>query len=101
MNAVNGRRGMTLAAGVGLLAVVFAPAAGADPTSPSYAQGEQALDEQVQQYQVQLNPGTDLIQYCQQLLMGNLKSGKIARVESGPDFLAGCQDEARAVIASQ
>lgn len=100
MNAVDGHRGMTLAAVVGL-AVVLAPAAGADPTSESYAQGQQALDEQVQQYHVQLNPGTDLSQYCQQLLMGNLKSGKLARVDSGPDFLAGCQDEARAVLASQ
>jgi hypothetical protein len=32
--------------------------------------------------------------------MGDLKSGKIARVDSGPDFIAGCQDEGRALLAS-
>ncbi|AGZ51821.1 hypothetical protein PJK45_29095 [Mycobacterium kansasii] len=97
---VNCSRRVTLAAVVGAVAVVFAPAAVADPNSPSYSQGKQAIDEQVQQYHVQLNPGTDLNQYCQQVLMGDLKSGKIARVDSGPDFLAGCQDEGRALLTS-
>jgi hypothetical protein len=92
---------LALAAGIGAVAVVFAPAAAADPGSPSYLQGKQAIDEQVQQYHVHLNAGTDLNQYCQQVLMGDLKSGKIARVESGPDFVAGCQDEGRALPAAR
>lgn len=72
----------------------------ADPSSPSYGQGKQAIEEQVQQYHVQLNPSTDLGQYCQRVMMSDLKSGKIGRVDSPPDFIAGCQDEGRTLIAS-
>lgn len=93
-------RGLSVAAAVSAAAVVFAPAAAADPDSPSYGQGKQAIDEQVQQYHVQLSPGTDLNQYCQRVLNSDLKSGKIGRVDSGPDFIAGCQDEGRTLIAS-
>jgi hypothetical protein len=100
MNRVYCSRRLTPAAVMGAVALFLAPAAAADPGSPSYAQGKQAIDEQVQQYHVQLNPGTDLNQYCQQVLMGDLKGGKIARVDSGPDFIAGCQDEGRALLAS-
>jgi hypothetical protein len=100
MISVSCSRGLTLAAAIGAVAIVFAPTATADPGSPSYGQGKQAIDEQVQQYHVKLDPGTDLNQYCQQVLMGDLKSGKIARVDSGPDFIAGCQDEGRALLAS-
>jgi hypothetical protein len=89
-----------LAAVTGAVAVVFAPAAAADPSSPSYAQGQQAIEEQVQQFHVQLNLGTDLNQYCQQLLLGDLKRGRFARVDSGPDFVGGCQDEGRALLAA-
>ncbi|WP_144207204.1 hypothetical protein [Mycobacterium tilburgii] len=80
---------------------VFARAAAADPNSPSHGQGKQAIDEQVQQHHVRLDPATDLNEYCHQVLMGSLKSGKIARVDSGPDFIAGCQDEGRALLASR
>jgi hypothetical protein len=93
-------RGLALAALIGSAAVAFAPIGAADPGSPSYGQGKQAIDEQVQQYHVQLDPGTDLGQYCQRVLMSDLKSGKIARVDSSPDFIAGCQDEGRALLAS-
>jgi hypothetical protein len=48
---------------------------------------------------VDFNAGTDLNQYCQQVLLGDLKSGKIARVDSGPDFIDGCQDEGRVLLA--
>jgi hypothetical protein len=92
---------VALAAVFGAAMFFFAPDATADPGSPSYGQGKQAIDEQVQQHHVQLDPVTDLNQYCQQILMGDLKSGKIARVDSGPDFIAGCQDEGRALLASR
>ncbi|GKU35449.1 hypothetical protein [Mycobacterium montefiorense] len=101
MSSVSCNRGSTLVAAIGAVAFVFAPAAAADPGSPSYGQGKQAIDEQVQQYHVQLSPSTDLNQYCQKVLMSDLKSGKIARVDSGPDFIAGCQDEGRALLAPQ
>ena len=94
-------RGLTLAAVIGAASFVFAPAVGADPGLPSYDQGKQAIDEQIQQYHVQLNPSTDLNQYCQRVLASDLKSGKIARVDSPPDFIAGCQDEGRTLLASQ
>jgi hypothetical protein len=90
-----------LVAAMSAAVVVFCPAAAADPGSPSYQQGKQAIDEQIQQYRVQLNPSTDLNQYCQRVLASDLKSGKIARVDSSPDFIAGCQDEGRALTASQ
>lgn len=101
MTFVSTKRGVMLAAVVGAAAFLFAPAVSADPGSPSYGQGKQAIDEQVQQHHVQLDPATDLTQYCQQILMGDLKSGKIARVDSGPDFIAGCQDEGRSLLAAR
>lgn len=93
-------RGLTLAAVLGAAAVVFAPGAGADPGSPSYNQGKQAIDEQIQHYHVQLNADTDWNQYCQRVLQSDLKSGKIAQVDSAPDFIAGCTDEGRALVSS-
>jgi hypothetical protein len=93
--------GMRLVGSIGAAVVIFCPIASADPGSLSYQQGKQALDEQVNKYHVQLKPSTDLNGYCQVVLMNALKSGKISRVDSGPDFIAGCQDEARAAIASQ
>lgn len=98
---VNYRRGVGLAALMSAAAFVFTPAAAADPDSPSYGQGKQAIDEQVQQYHVQLSPTTDWAQYCQRVLNSDLKSGKISRVESPADFIAGCQDEGRTLIASR
>ncbi|BAX92033.1 hypothetical protein [Mycobacterium shigaense] len=89
-----------LAAGISAAVIAFCPTAAADPGSPSYQQGKQAIDEQIQQYHVQLNPGTDLGQYCQRVLQSDLKSGKIARVDSPPDFIAGCQDEGHALLGS-
>jgi hypothetical protein len=101
MTPMSSDRGLTLAAAFCAAVILSAPAAAADAGSPSYEQGKQAIDEQVQRYHVQLDSGTDLTQYCQQVLMGDLKSCKIARVDSGPDFVAGCQDEARALLASR
>lgn len=93
-------RGLTLAAVISAAAVVFAPAAGADPGSPSYNQGKQAIDDQVLNRHVQLPPGTDLYQYCDRLRANVLKTGMMARVDSPTDFIAGCQDEGNALIAS-
>jgi hypothetical protein len=92
--------GWTLAAVISAATVVFAPAAGADPGSPSYNQGKQAVDDQVLNRHVQLTPGTDLYQYCDRLRANVLKTGSMARVDSPPDFIAGCQDEGNALIAS-
>lgn len=93
-------RGLTLAAVISAAAVVFAPAAGADPGSPSYNQGKQAIDDQVLNRHVQWPPGTDLYQYCDHLRANALKTGMMARVDSPSDFIAGCQDEGNALIAS-
>lgn len=49
---------------------------------------------------VELNADTDWNQYCQGVLQSDLKCGKITQVDSGPDFIAGCQDEGRALTAS-
>ncbi|WP_231996896.1 hypothetical protein [Mycobacterium scrofulaceum] len=91
------RRGLGLAAFISAASLVFVPVAAADPDSPSYGQGKQAIDEQVQQYHVQLGPSTDWAQYCQRVLNSDLKSGKVSRVDSPADFIAGCQDEGRAL----
>lgn len=93
-------RGWIMAAVIGAAAVIFVPIGGADPGSPSYNQGKQAIDEQIQHYHVQLNADTDWNQYCQRVLQSDLKSGKIAQVDSAPDFIAGCTDEGRALVAS-
>jgi hypothetical protein len=93
-------RRLTLAAVICALSFAFAPVAAADPNSPSYLQGKQAIDEQIQHYHVQLSADTDWNEYCQKVLQSDLKSGKIAQVDSGPDFIAGCQDEGRALLAS-
>jgi hypothetical protein len=92
--------GVRLVAGIGAVTFVFAPAAGADPGSPSYGQGKQAIDDQVLNRHVQLSPSTDLSQYCESLLKNVLKSGLMPRVDSAPDFYAGCQDEGRVLITS-
>jgi hypothetical protein len=85
---------------IGAAVVVFCPSAAADPGSPSYQQGKQSIDDAVHQYHVQLTPGTDLHQYCETLLRSDLKGGQIARVDSPPDYVTGCQDEGRALLAS-
>jgi hypothetical protein len=46
-----------------------------------------------------LNVTTDWNRYCDQILEGNLKSGKVLQVDSPPDFIAGCTDEGRALLA--
>jgi hypothetical protein len=93
--------GLRLVAGVSAAVVVFCPAAAADPGSPSYQQGKQAIDDQVQQHHVQFPVSTDWQQYCQDELRNVLKSGKVPRVDSSSDFIAGCQDEGRALAVSQ
>ncbi|WP_082984613.1 MULTISPECIES: hypothetical protein [unclassified Mycobacterium] len=94
-------RGFALAAVINAAAFVFAPAAGADPGSPSYNQGKQAIDIQVNQHHVQFPPDTDWQAYCQKELGNVTKSGLMPRVDSPPDFIAGCQDEGRALLASR
>ena len=83
------------------VALVLAPAAAADPESPSNDQGRQAINEQVFHYHVQLKPSDDdFHDYCQQVLVGVLKTGKLSRVDSKADFIRGCQEEGRALLAS-
>jgi hypothetical protein len=93
-------RGARLAAAMSAAVVVCCPTAAADPGSPSYQQGKQAVDDQVQQHHVQFPAGTNWPEYCQEELRNVLKSGKVARVDSAPDFVAGCQDEGR-LVATQ
>jgi hypothetical protein len=92
--------GSRLVASIGAAIVLFCPSAAADPGSPSYQQGKQSIDDAVHQYNVQLTPSTDLHQYCETLLRSDLKSGQIARVDVPSDYVAGCQDEGRALLAS-
>lgn len=80
------------------VAVLCAPVAGADPGSPSYNLGKRAIDEQVRNH-VKFAPDTDWQQYCQGALSDFLRSGRVAQVNSPDDFIAGCQDEGRAVAA--
>ncbi|MEE6177888.1 hypothetical protein [Mycobacterium sp. 050134] len=93
-------RGFRPAAALCAAALALAPAAGADPNSPSYNQGKQAVDIQVYQHHVQFPPGTDWQAYCQKELGNVTKSGLMPRVDSPPDFVAGCQDEGRALTGS-
>jgi hypothetical protein len=93
--------GLRLVAGISAAVIAFCPTAAADPGSPSYQQGKQAIDDQVQQHHVQFPTGTNWQDYCQEELRNVLKSGKVARVDSPSDFVSGCQDEGRALVASQ
>lgn len=87
-----------LLAAFAALAVVVSPAAQADPGSPSYDQGKQAIDDAAHQGPLHV---TDLARYCNTLLGFELKSGNVARVDSPPDFIAGCQDEGQTLLPSQ
>lgn len=85
-----------------VIAAAFAVAspAAADPGSPSYNQGKQAIDDQVLNRHVPLIPADHLQGYCQALLGNVTKSGIMPHVDSAPDFYTGCQDEGRALLAS-
>lgn len=93
--------GLRLATVLSAVGVAFAPAVVADPGSPSYNQGKQAIDDQVNQHHVQFPASTNWQDYCQEELRNVLKSGKVSRVDSSSDFIAGCQDEGRALAAPQ
>ncbi len=82
-------------------ALVLAPVATADPECSSCEQGKEAIDDQVLRRHVQLTATDDLHQYCESLLRNVLKSGRVARVDSPPDFVASCEDEGRVLIAGQ
>jgi len=79
-------------------AVAIAPVATADPGSLSYNQGKQAIDDAASQGPLHVN---DLTRYCNTLLGFALKSGQLARVDSPPDFIAGCQDEGQKLLPPQ
>jgi uncharacterized protein YbjT (DUF2867 family) len=95
--------GLGLAAGIGAVLFLLSPTAGADPGAPSsYDLGKQAVDDAVRQHP--WPPNTDpavLPKFCDDLLKNVLATGKIPMVPSPPDFISGCQDESRAVLASQ
>lgn len=59
--------------------------------------GKRAVDEQVRQHHTKLAPDTDWNQYCADALNTFVRSGRVAQVDSPDDFMAGCQDEGRAV----
>lgn len=89
-----------LAVAMGVTTILLAPAANADGESASYVQGKQIIDEQVYKMHVQLGDDSGLDSYCRNLLQNALRTGQIARVESPSDFIAGCQDEGRAIVAA-
>lgn len=87
-----------LTAAAAVAAVAIAPVAAADPGSPSYNQGKQAIDDAASQGPLHVS---DLTRYCNTLLGFELKSGQLARVDSPPDFIAGCQDEGQKLLPPQ
>lgn len=91
-------RALKLLTALAAAAVAFAPAATADPESPSYHQGQQAIDDAASQGPLHIN---DLTRYCNTLLGFELKSGHLARVDSPPEFIAGCYDEGQKLLPSQ
>jgi hypothetical protein len=80
------------------IALVLCPAATAEPGSLSYEMGRQVIDDANRQSP--LKPDGDLEHYCETLLKFELKTGQIAQVDSGSDFIAGCEDEGRALLAA-
>ncbi|OBH12081.1 hypothetical protein A5695_17790 [Mycobacterium sp. E1747] len=88
-----------LGAVVCAVGLVAAPIASSDPGSPSYLQGKQAIDIQVNQHHVVFPATTDWQAYCQEELGNVTKSGVMPRVDSPADFIAGCQDEGRALAS--
>ena len=94
------RTGLGMAAIVSAVVLPLSPPAGADPGSPSnYDWGKQTMDDAVRHHP--LPPDADLRQYCNTLLKNAQATGKYAWVDSPSDFIAGCQDEGRTVLASQ
>lgn len=92
------RAGLTAAISAAVL--LLSPPAGADPGgASSYDLGKQTIDDAARHHPLQ--PNGDLAQYCDVLLKNALATGKIVSVDSPSDFIAGCQDEGRAILASQ
>jgi hypothetical protein len=91
-------RAQKLLMALAAVATAVSPIATADPGSTSYNQGRQAIDDAVHQEPLHVN---DLATYCNTLLGFELKSGQIARVNSPPDFIAGCEDEGHTLLPSQ
>ena len=98
MDPVTRNRALKLVSALAAVAVVSAPIAAADPGSPSYTQGEQAIHNAAQQGPLHVS---DLTGYCNTLLAFTLRSGQIARVDSPADFIAGCQDEGHSLLPPQ
>ena len=89
---------MALAVTAVSASLVFSPFAAADPECSSYELGKQSVDDAARQGPLHV---TDLPRYCDTLLAWELKSGRVARVVSRSDFIAGCDDEGRVLIAGQ
>lgn len=87
---------LTLAAVIGAGVVVFSPAAGADPGSPSYNLGKKTIDDAIREHRTTDNGQQSLEEYCRILLESLLKTGQVHQVDSASDFIAGCQDEGHA-----
>ena len=94
------RAGLTAAISAAVL--LLSPPAGADPggaSSCNHGGKTAAIDDAARHHP--LTPNGDLAQYCDVLLKNALATGKIVSVDSPSDFIAGCQDEGRAILASQ
>lgn len=98
MLIVSSFRALKLLAALAAVAVAISPVATADPGSPSYNQGQQAIDGAASQGLLRVN---DLTRYCNTLLAFELKSGQLAWVDSPLDFVAGCRDEGQKLLPSQ
>lgn len=90
-----------LFAAVAVAACAASPIASADSGSPSYDAGKQSIDNLVNVHHVQFPSDTDWPTYCEQVRTNALRTGQILHIDSPADFVAGCQDEGRALASSR
>jgi hypothetical protein len=101
INFVSCNRALKLLTAVAVVAVAVSPVATADSGSPSYNQGKQAVDNLASVRHVQFPADTDWQAYCEQVRTNVLRTGQVLQIDSTADFIAGCQDEGRALTGSK
>lgn len=94
-------RALRLLTAFAAVMVAVSPVAQADPGSPSYNQGKQAIDNLANVHHVQFPADTDWPTYCEQVRTNVLRTGQVLQIDSPADFIAGCQDEGHTLLSSQ
>jgi len=95
------RRAWKLFAAVAVAACAASPIVSADSGAPSYDAGKLSIDNLVNVHHVQFPSDTDWPTYCEQVRTNVLRTGQILHIDSPADFIAGCQDEGRALASSK